>query len=230
MKKVLVIAAHPDDEVLGCGGTIASQVLKGDIVKVVIAAEGLTSRQDSRDAEVLKKELNKLHTVAFEANAQLGVTDVQMLAFPDNRMDGLELLDVVKQIEKVVTDFNPNVIYTHFPNDLNVDHRILSEAVLTATRPMPGSSVSEIYFFEVASSTEWNFSGQSARAFVPNVFVDIADTLAKKMAALKIYESEMRPFPHARSLENLENMAKVRGATVGLKSAEAFVLARSIIR
>lgn len=226
MNKVLVVAAHPDDEILGCGATMAKHIENGDQVKVIIAAEGLTSRLNSDNSEDLSKELVELQNISLTANSKLGVKDVEFLSLPDNKMDSVTLLDVIKKIETVVSAYRPNIIYTHFPNDLNIDHRILSEAVLTATRPMPGLKVNEIYFFEIASSTEWNYSGNTSKAFYPNYFNDVTDTLNKKLEALKIYKGEMREYPHSRSIENLKNMALVRGANCGVNAAEAFVVGR----
>lgn len=228
MNKVLVIAAHPDDEILGCGATIAKHILNGDQVKIVIAAEGLTSRLVTRDEVDLGQELESLRKVTRDANAILGVEDIEFLNLPDNRMDSIDLLDVVKRIELIISRLQPDIIYTHFPNDLNIDHRILSEAVLTATRPMPGKKVKEIYFFEIASSTEWNYSGQPSMGFFPNYYVEVAGTIDKKVQALEIYKGEMRSFPHSRSIENLKNISLVRGASIGERAAEAFVLARKI--
>ena len=229
MKKVLVVASHPDDEVLGCGGTMARLVSEGVHVKILIAAEGLTSRQTKRDAKELETELQELRNVSYEANKKLGVTDVEFLALPDNRMDSMDLLDVIKVIEEKVMAFKPDTIFTHFPNDLNIDHRILSEAVLTSTRPMPGTTVKEIYFFEVTSSTEWNFSGSPSKSFSPSVFFDISNYLEKKIEALTIYKGEMREFPHARSIQNIRNQAGFRGGSVGFHAAEAFMLARKLV-
>lgn len=229
MKKVMVIASHPDDEVLGCGATMARLVSEGAQVKVLIAAEGLTSRQNKRDAAELEKELKELRNVSVEANKKLGVTDVEFLALPDNRMDSMDLLDVIKVIEEKVSAFNPDTIYTHFPNDLNIDHRILSEAVITSTRPMPGIKVKEIYFFEVTSSTEWNFSGLPSKSFAPTVFVDVTKFFEKKIEALSVYKGEMREYPHARSIQNIRNQAGFRGGSVGFHAAEAFVLARKLV-
>lgn len=229
MKKILVVAAHPDDEVLGCGATIAKLAQSGCEVHVILAAEGLTSRQQSRDQAQLKNEFDELYAKAKKANDVLGVKSLEFLGFPDNRMDSVDLLDITKKIEAKLETFAAQEIYTHFPCDLNIDHRLLSEAVLTATRPMPGQVVKKVYFFEVPSSTDWKFGGAEQTFFSPNVFVNIETTLPLKLKALSHYDSEMRPFPHARSLENLENLAKVRGAHVGYKAAEAFVLARALV-
>lgn len=228
-KNILVIAAHPDDEILGCGGTMALHAKSGDKVKVVIMAEGLTSRAESRNKDKLKKEFAQLYSSAKKANATLGVKDVTILDFPDNRMDSLDLIDVIKKIEKIIDTFNPEIIYTHHFCDLNVDHQIINKAVMTATRPIPGQSVKRVQFFEVASSTDWGFTGvASGNYFNPNIFINIDSTLKLKLKALSFYHQEMRDFPHARSIEGLEALAKWRGAFSGFPAAEAFVLGREL--
>lgn len=226
-EKVLVIAAHPDDEVLGCGGTIAKHANNGDEVRVLILAEGITSRSQHRVAEEDKAELAELSKVAEKANKLLGVSKLYLESLPDNRMDSIDLLDIVKLVEKVINEYQPGIVYTHHVGDVNIDHRITHEAVITACRPLPSAVVKTILFFEVASSTEWQTTG-SAPAFNPNWFADISDTLSAKTSALEVYASEMRPWPHARSLEAVEHLAKWRGATVGKNAAEAFMLGRNI--
>ena len=149
------------------------------------------------------------------------------LGLPYNRMDSLDLLDIVKPLEKVIYDFKPEIIFTHYANDLNIDHQLLNQAVMTVCRPQPGFSVKTIYEFEVMSATGWNT--QSRHLFNPQVYFDISKTLPKKMKALEQYKSEMRPFPHARSMEGLEHLARYRGVQVGYKAAEAFMLARELV-
>lgn len=226
--RVLVIAAHPDDEVLGCGGTIARYAGRGDEVHVAIMAEGITSRDDERDRSACGDELSALAKAAREANRRLGVTNVTLGTLPDNRMDSLARLDVTKRLEQVIAEVKPDIVYTHHCGDVNIDHRRLHEAVVTACRPMPDTQVvRELLFFEVASSTEWQPPG-SATPFVPNWFVDISHTLQTKLEALRIYESEMRPWPHARSVDAVTHQARWRGATIGVEAAEAFVLGRRL--
>lgn len=223
MKKILVIAAHPDDEILGCGATMAKHIECGDQVKVIIAAEGLTSRSEKRTCDNFKDELARLKDTSYKANAILGVKDVIFLNFPDNRMDSVDLLDVIKPIEKVLDDYKPDIIYTHYVNDLNVDHKIVSQATLTACRPMAGSNISCVKFFEVPSSTEWNFDSSSC-AFHPNCFNNVGKQFLKKIEALLVYKSEMRDWPHPRSIEAVTTLAKWRGACVGYEKSEAFCL------
>lgn len=226
-RSILVVAAHPDDEVLGCGGTIARHTKAGDAVHVVIMAEGVTSRSTRRDREKSAKALGTLSATARRANKILGVRTLELLDLPDNRMDSLDRLDVIKAVEAVVARHRPDTVYTHFSGDLNIDHRITHEAVCTACRPLPGQPLRTVLFFEVPSSTEWQ-PPASAAAFAPNWFIDIAATLPLKLKALEVYSSEMRDWPHARSIEALEHLARWRGASVGTEAAEAFVLGRML--
>lgn len=223
MKKVLVFAAHPDDEVLGCGGAIARHVNEGDDVYVAFSADGVTSRNDASISQMDERNLS-----AKEACKILGIKSHVFLGFPDNKMDSVPLLDVVKAVEEVLYKIQPSVIYTHHTNDLNIDHVITHKAVITACRPQPGFFVKEIYAFEVLSSTEW-ITPSSETAFIPNHYINITSTLNIKLEALKSYNSEIKEYPHSRSFKNVEALATYRGATVGVEYAEAFKLLRSIV-
>ncbi|NEQ36718.1 MAG: PIG-L family deacetylase [Okeania sp. SIO3I5] len=225
--KVLVIAAHPDDEVLGCGATIAKHALRGDVVHVLILAEGITSRDLQPDREKRNYELSALAEVPREAAKILGAASVELHNFPDNRLDSCNLLDIVKVVEQAIDKHQPEIIYTHHRGDLNIDHCYVHQAVVTATRPLPNRSVKTLLFFEIASSTEWQ-TPYSAPIFAPNWFVDVSDTISLKLKALEAYQSEMRPWPHARSIIALEHLAHWRGATIGVEAAEAFMLGRNI--
>ncbi len=227
--KVIVIVAHPDDEILGCGGTIARHIQDGDEVHVLIMAEGVTSRDQQRDRSSKLTELSGLAKAAYTANKILCTTSLMLKDLPDNRMDSLDRLEIIKIIEEFIQGHSPNIVYTHHSGDVNIDHRRIHEAVVTACRPIPGQKVSTLLFFEIASSTEWQ-PPVSAAAFSPNWFVDISETLDLKLKALRAYQSEMRPWPHARSVEALESLAKWRGATIGVCAAEAFILGRNILK
>lgn len=228
MKKVCVFAAHPDDEVLGCGGTIARHVKSGDQVSVVIFAEGITSRDSKRDTEKRHEELYSLHQAVHAANKVLGVSSVQIHSFPDNRMDSVELIEVVKLVESTVNEHQPEIIYTHHIGDLNIDHQIVHRAVITACRPQGNLNVESLLCFEVPSSTEWQIPNSSL-SFTPNWWVNITDHLSTKLKALRCYETEMRTWPHPRSYQGVEHLAKWRGCSVGMDCAEAFILNRNII-
>lgn len=225
--KVLVVAAHPDDEILGCGGTIARHVRDGDEVHVMIMAEGLTSRAGF-DRTQGSEKLSDLARAAHAANALLGVAELTLLQLPDNRMDSMDRLDVIKAIESKVAALAPERVYTHHAGDVNIDHRVIHDAVNTACRPLPGHPVRSLLYFEVTSSTEWQPPG-SGPAFSPGWFVDITETLALKLDALRCYASEMRDWPHPRSYEAVEHLARWRGATVGTQAAEGFMLGRVIL-
>ena len=226
-KKVLVVAAHPDDEVLGCGAAIMKHIAEGDVVHTLIMAEGLTSRDLTRNAEMRAGELSELHAAANMSANFLGVSRLVMHSFPDNRMDGVDLLDVVKKIELEVDEFKPDIVYTHHAGDVNVDHKVTHDAVVTACRSLPGESVREILFFETLSSTEWQMM-TADKIFQPNIYVDVTDFMDRKRQALEFYASEMRDYPHPRSYKGVELLAQYRGLTVGVPYAEAFMLGRSI--
>ena len=169
---VLVIAAHPDDEILGCGGTAAKHVSIGDEVNFLIIAEGATSRKNKRKREDCIKELNNLEIEANNAASILGVNSVKLLDLPDNRLDSLDLIEIVKIVEDNINLLKPNIIYTHHYGDMNIDHEIINRAVLTAARPKPDNFVKKIFTFEVLSSTEWNPRSMNTQ-FVPNWYEDI---------------------------------------------------------
>jgi LmbE family N-acetylglucosaminyl deacetylase len=225
---ILVIASHPDDEVLGCGGTMARHADAGDVVDVVIVVEGTTSRDAKRDTGKQAEALTALQQSACDAARVLGARKPHFLGLPDNRLDGMELLDVIKPIEALINELKPQVIYTQHGGDLNVDHRIVHQAVVTACRPAPGVPVCAIYGYETASSTEWASTNMGG-VFHPVRFVDISKTLGRKHKALECYASEMRPFPHARSFEGLEALARWRGVSAGVQTAEAFTVIREIV-
>ena len=224
---IVVIAAHPDDEVLGCGGTISRLAMNGHPVHVLLMADGESSRANTME-QADTEHMAARDAAAVRAAEILGVTSVEQLGMQDNRMDQLALLDVVKPIEEFIRSHCPKTIFTHHSGDVNIDHRIVHDAVIAACRPQPGFSVQELLFFEVPSSTEWR-PPSSGIMFSPNWFVDITQTLELKLQALQSYKDEIRDFPHPRSLEATEALARWRGATIGVCAAEAFILGRKLV-
>lgn len=218
-KIVLVVAAHTDDEALGCGGTMARHVAEGDTVHTVFLADGVSSRQDDDDGA-----LDERQQAAERAQQILGVSSTNYLGLPDNRLDSLALLDIVQPLEALIERLQPEIIYTHHFGDLNIDHRRTHEAVMTACRPLPGATVKEILTYEVMSSTEWNSAGRTP--FIPNLYIDISDYLDIKQQALEAYALEMRSAPHSRNIEHIAYLAKHHGHCVGMQAAEAFMAMR----
>jgi LmbE family N-acetylglucosaminyl deacetylase len=214
---VLAIAAHPDDEVLGCGGVLALHARAGDAVTVVIACEGESLRYGpggvGQDAHILR------------AAGKLGVQDVRRLRFPDQALDTIRLTELIAPLEAVVREVRPRVVYCQHGGDVNRDHHILFQAVLVATRPTE-DYIDAVYAFDTASSTEWAYP----RTFIPDTWVDISATLGAKLEAMACYESEMRPYPHPRSLEALEHRARAWGNQVCVDAAEVFLTVRRIAR
>ena len=219
--KVLIVCAHPDDEVIGMGGTIAKHTLLGDDVRVIFMANGVSSREFADDNE----SIDERRKAAKKAGAILGIQKLIFNEFYDNKMDAHDLLDIIKSIESVIKSYQPSVVYTHHGGDLNIDHRLTYQAVMTACRPAPGFCVKEIYAFEVLSSTNWAF-GQNMNQFVPSYFVDISQTVEAKMQALEAYTEEILPYPHSRSFEAIKALSMFRGTTTGFQFAEAFFIER----
>ncbi len=215
-KKILIIASHPDDEVLGCFGTVAKLIKEGYEAYTLILGEGKTSRGEGAE------EIKKLHQEIEKANELIGIEDVFIESLPDNSFDSIPLLNIIKIVEKVKNLIKPDIIFTHYKKDLNIDHRLTYQAVITATRPMFNESVKEIYSFEILSSTEWNYP----LSFNPDIYFDISGTLDLKIKAMSFYKSELRNFPHPRSLEGIELNAKYLGMRVGKKAIEAFKCVR----
>ncbi len=232
----LVIAAHPDDEILGMGGTIKKLTKKGDKVKIAILATGITARRSNKfknstkyetedyNINEISEQIETLRKEARQAAEIVGVKDVEFFDYPDNEMDLISNLQVTKTIEKLIEDFKPKTLYTHSNFDINIDHRIIHNATLTATRPNSNTSVNEVIAFEIPSSTEWYFPTQ----FSPNLFVDISKELPTKLKAMKKYSKEIRQFPHPRSVEALEAVAKRWGSVSGFRAAEAFTIIREL--
>jgi N-acetylglucosamine malate deacetylase 1 len=225
VRSILILAAHPDDEVLGCGGTIAKLAQQGATIHVAFLADGVFSRSGSPATQ--QAELASRRLAAQMSCDILGVKSVSFEDFPDNRMDTIALLDIIQPIETLVTKLQADMVFTHHAGDVNIDHRRIHEAVSAACRPQCGHPVKTLLCYEVPSSTEWQLSG-TAPPFAPNWFIDISDTLDRKLAALEAYASELRPWPHPRSRHGVEHLARWRGATVGVDAAEAFILGRHL--
>jgi LmbE family N-acetylglucosaminyl deacetylase len=223
-KNILAVVAHPDDEVLGCGGTLAKLSRKGFNIHVLIIAEGLTSR--TKKGEVDKKSYKKLHLATKKSSKILGIKSFEILKYPDNKLYSVDFLKIVKILEKKISILKPKTIFTHHSGDLNIDHQIVAKAVITSTRPTANNSVKRILAFETPSSTEWSFN--TDKIFLPNYFENIEKTFNSKFRALREYSNEMRKFPHPRSYESISALAKLRGSSVGLKYAEAFQIIRFI--
>lgn len=218
---ILVIAAHPDDEVLGCGAAIARHAAAGEGVHIIFVSDGETSRGGAEAHDISARE-----QMAQSAAERLGARPPIFLGFPDNQLDTVSILDIAKAIETATRDLAPRRIYTHHSGDLNVDHVQVARACLTAFRPQAGAhTVEDILSFEVLSSTHWN---EPAASFIPNVFISADGFEDIKIAALEAYASEMREWPHARSLQSARHLMAMRGAIIGQPSAEAFMLLRRI--
>lgn len=217
---VLVVAAHPDDELLGVGGTVIKHVDAGDSVHVVIMSEGSSSRYGDH----MKSELR---CAARRASEVMGSASLTFGDLPDQRLDTLPIIEVTQQIQRLVQEIRPSVVYTHGATDANRDHTVVSEATWTAVRPYSAPWVKRVVFFETPSSTEWGMP-LTGKALVPNFFSDISQQLTRKLQAMAEYESETRPYPHPRSLRALEERARHYGSLCGLEAAEPLVLARLV--
>jgi LmbE family N-acetylglucosaminyl deacetylase len=222
--KILVVAAHPDDEVLGCGGTIAKLAQRNDVYTLFVGG-GVTSRDMPEKQK--RHAVTQLKKEAEDANKKVNVKKVFFENFLDNEFDAVPLLDIVKVIERHIRKIAPEVVYTHHSGDLNIDHQIVNRAVITAARPVGNCTVKRILLFEVLSSTEWGRLNAHS-SFTPDVYVDISETMNAKLEAMQCYKSEIRQYPHPRSLEGIKILAQKRGLEVSLKFAEAFCLVRSI--
>ncbi|MDC1245293.1 PIG-L family deacetylase [Crocinitomicaceae bacterium] len=228
-KRILIVVAHPDDELLGLGASMNLLIEEYNIsTRVVILGEGITSRSETRDIKHWEKEL-EIHRQNIEtAQSAIGYHEVSMHDFPDNRFDTVALLDIVKVIEKEKEIFKPEIIFTHHGGDVNIDHQRTFEAAITACRPMENESVKTIITFETPSGTEWRASSDP-KHFIPNMFISFnEENLNAKIKGMESYEFESRKYPHPRSPESLKIQAKRWGVTIGGNYAEAFHLIRSI--
>mgnify|MGYP001347914568 CR=1 FL=1 len=220
-KNILVVAAHPDDEVLGCGGTLYKLRKKGAKITTLFLSDGESSRKKPKISKLIQDRKKQ----AFKAGKIIGIKKIIFGDFPDNSMDSIPILKVIQFIERQIKIIKPDTVFTHFESDLNVDHQIASKSVITACRPMRNQTVKTILFFEILSSSEWNISSKN-KSFKPNYFVDITKSINFKIQALKCYKKEMKKWPHPRSLKGIKTLAEWRGASSGYKAAEAFILGR----
>ena len=234
---ILIIAPHPDDEVLGMGGTIKKLTKNKNQVKIVFMATGIAARRSinfknssnykitKNQQKVIEKQIATIKIHAKKAAKVLGVSDIEFLGYPDNEMDMISNLELTKSVEKIIQKYKPEVVYTHTPFDLNVDHISCYNAVLTATRPKKNVIVKKVISFEVPSSTEWNFTS----VFAPNTFVDISREISSKIKALECYKTEVENYPHPRSAKALQSIGNRWGTVSGYSVAEAFCLIRHLV-
>lgn len=217
---ILVIATHPDDEVLGCGGVIARHVSHGDRVEVVVVTRGAPDLYSEDQVATLRKELHEAHSI-------LGISVAHFLDFPAPKLDAVPLHELADSLSARMRDYRPDVVYLPHRGDLHSDHRAVFQSALVAARPIGSPSVRRLLSYETLSETEWA-APVGEDAFLPNVFIDITDFLEKKKQAMAAYRSQLKEFPHPRSLQSLESLARLRGGTAGFRAAEAFQLVREL--
>jgi LmbE family N-acetylglucosaminyl deacetylase len=220
-KNILILAPHPDDEVLGCGATIKKLSNEGNSVFVLVVTRGSSKFYSDEKIQNVRNE-------ALQAHKLLGVKQTFFLDFPAPELDTVPLADISREISNVIIDFQINILYLPHRGDIHNDHRVVFNAGLVAARPVGDYSVKEIYAYETLSETEWA-APFADDAFIPTCFVNVEETLKAKLEAMKCFKSQLKAFPNPRSLETIEALAKFRGATVGFKAAEAFMLIRQII-
>ena len=220
MKKILVIAAHPDDEALGCGGSLLKSKSLGHEIHLLFMTDGISARNNITPNQFERRQKGIEDALEF-----LSPTSYKFLKFPDNQLDTIPLLKIIQSIENFIFEVKPNVVLTHFFNDLNIDHRITAQATLTASRPGSQTFVEKILSFEVPSSTEWSLGIDSFR---PDYFVDVSEFIQEKTRLLKYYGDEIKAYPHPRSFEIIRALNQVRGAIIARSFAEGFVTLRNI--
>ncbi len=218
--RILIIAPHPDDEVLGCGGTIAKHNLSGDEVYLCIVTKAYPPEWSEDEIKRRKEEVLRVNEI-------LGISKTHFLDLPTAKLDTIPQKELSDSIARVVDEVKPDVIYIPHRGDLNKDHRLIFEAAIVTVRPKPGSSIQKVLSYETLSETEWT-APFVENAFIPNLYVDISETLEVKLKAMSEYKLELKEFPHPRSLEAITALAKRRGPTIGVKAAEAFMLIREI--
>jgi LmbE family N-acetylglucosaminyl deacetylase len=220
LTRVAVIAAHPDDELLGAGGTLARHVRAGDEVHAIIVADGAGSRYPAELISMLEKQ-------AHRAAEVIGFASLQFLSLPDQRLDTVPLIELTQRLESVLDEIGPGTVYTHFPEDVNADHRVVAKCAWTACRPYARPQLRKFAVFQTPSSTEWAWP-MPGTDFRPNLFVDVTDTLEAKIAAMECYATELRDYPHPRSSQALMEHAAYWGSRIGRLAAEPFVVLREV--
>lgn len=220
---ILIIVAHSDDETIGCGGTINKHFFENDKIFAVSFTDGVSSRKKTK-----KKEIKKRYNQSIKSSKILGFSWYNQYSYMDNALDQEPLLKIVKKIENIKKKIKPDIVYTHSKYDLNIDHKIIFQAVLTAFRPQPNENSTEIRCMEIASATDFG-EHMNINSFKPNLFINIKNNWKKKEAALKAYREEIRPYPHSRSIESIKNQSKYRGSQVGIEMAECYEVIRKII-
>lgn len=228
MKKILVIGAHPDDEILGAGGAIAKHTAQGDEVYACLLCEHVMARKHKPEHSLFLEQVHAAKNV-------VGIQEILFFDFPNIQMNTVPTLKIVQAIEEAIVRFKPEVVYTHHGGDVNDDHQVVFRATMAAVRlpergnhpALPRNMIREVLCYETPSSTEWA-PPLPANAFLPNVYVDIKDYLDRKLSALQCYENVVRPSPHPRSLEAIKAKAEIRGMESGLEAAEAFLLIRRL--
>lgn len=223
-KKILIIVAHTDDESFGCGGLIKKLSLNKNKVSAISFTNGVGSRSNNKDREIKKRKISSI-----KASKILGFSWLAQYNYPDNQLDSISLLEIIQVIEKHKKQFKPHVVITHNFSDLNIDHRKVAEATLTAFRPEPNEKLEQLLTFEVPSATDFRIL-KNKKNFIPNYFVNIDKYFKAKINAIKSYKDEIKPYPHSRSINGVRNLSKIRGNQSGLNCAEAFEIVRKIER
>ena len=221
-KRILIIVAHSDDESFGCGGLIKKLSLNKNKISAISFTNGIGSRSNYNVNEIKKRQKS-----STEASKVLGFKWLAQYQYPDNQLDKISLLEIIKKIEKHKKQIKPHIVLTHNFSDLNIDHRKIAEATLTAFRPEPREKLEQLITFEVPSATDFRIL-KNTKNFLPNYFVNIEKFLKFKIKAIKCYKQELKKYPHSRSINGIKNLNKIRGNQSGLKYAEAFEIIRKI--
>lgn len=224
MHKVVVIAPHADDEIIGCGATIAKHVAEGDEVAVIVATNAAVGAPELYTQE----RIDLVRSEALEAHRFLGVRETLFMEFPAPALNAYPEYKISLGLSELFAELKPDFLYLPFAGDMHQDHKAIYRAALVSARPRGEHIIENIYCYETLSETEW--SPMYEKYFVPNHFVDVSEFFQKKLEAMAIFKTQLREFPESRSLEALEALAKYRGATIGVQRAEAFAVERQIVK